>query len=122
MSQRSALYANSLQRIETAYLTGWRDGINKYFIARNMSGYVDKFKLHMNPILTEMSTVQFDKRDSAISQASAIVELFKGLKIEDKDTYINALVEILTEAFPQTSSSLNRGLIDVSGGDENEMM
>ena len=75
----------------------------------------------MNPILTEMSTVQFDKRDSAISQATAIVELFKNLKIEDKDSYITALVEILTEAFPQTSSALDRNLIDVSGGAEDDV-
>lgn len=113
MSQRSALYANSLQRLETAYISGWREGINKYFIAKNMSGFVDKFKLHMNPILTEMSTVQFDKRDSAVSQASAIVELFKSLKIEDKQDYIVALAEILTEAFPQTSSSLKSSHIDI---------
>lgn len=125
MSQRSALYANSLQRLETAYLNGWRDAINKYFIAKNMSGYVDQFKLHMNPILTEMSTVQFDKRDSAVSQASAIVELFKSLKIDNKDEYITALVEILAEAFPQTSASLNKTHIDVSdpeGGDDTGVM
>lgn len=123
MSQRSALYANSLQRLETAYLNGWRDAINKYFIARNMSGYVDKFKLHMNPILTEMSTVQFDKRDSAVSQASAIVDLFKSLGIDKKDDYITALVEILTDAFPQTSSSLSKSHIDLeSSQSENDMM
>lgn len=121
MSQRSALYANSLQRLETAYLSGWKDAINKYFLARNMSGFVDKFKLHMNPILTEMSTVQFDKRDSAVSQASAIVELFKSLKIENKQDYIVALAEILTEAFPQISSSLKSSHIDVSNEDD-EMM
>lgn len=120
MSQRSALYANSLQRLETAYLSGWTDAINKYFIAKNMSGYVDKFKLHMNPILTEMSTVQFDKRDSAVSQAQAIVELFKGLKIDKKDDYIIALAEILTEAFPQTSAALNKSHIDISLSEEDE--
>lgn len=113
MSQRSALYANSLQRLVTAYISGWTDGLNKYFLAKNMSGFIGKFKLHMNPILTEMSTVQFDKRDSAVSQAAAIVDLFKSLNIEDRDIYINALVEILTEAFPQTSSSLHGSKIDV---------
>ena len=121
MSQRSALYANSLQRIETAYISGWRDAMNKYFVARNMSGFVDRFKLHMNPILTEMSTVQFDKRDAAVSQAAAIVDLFRSLNVEKKDSYITALAEILTEAFPQTSSVLNASQIDVLQQSEDMM-
>ena len=37
MSQRSAIYANALQRLETAYISGWTDGIHKYFRARNLS-------------------------------------------------------------------------------------
>ena len=41
MSQRSALYGNSLQRIETAYKEGWRSAMNKYFIEHGMSGMVD---------------------------------------------------------------------------------
>lgn len=120
MSQRSALYANSLQRLETAYLSGWRNGINKYFINKGMSGYVDKFRLHMNPILTEMSTVQFDKRDAAVAQAAALVDLFKGLKIEKKEEYITAIAECLTDAFPQTSASLNATHIDVTPSPEDE--
>lgn len=101
LSQRSALYANSLQRLETAYMSGWADAINKYFIARNMSGFVDKFKLHMNPIVTEQSTIQFDKRDAALSQATTLVDLLKNLNVDSNSDYLNALSEILSEVFPQ---------------------
>ena len=51
MSQRSALYANRLTRLETAYKNGWTDALNKYFLSRNMSGFVDKFVLNMSPII-----------------------------------------------------------------------
>ena len=101
LSQRSALYANSLQRLENAYIEGWTDAVNKYFIARNMSGFVNMFKLHMNPIITTQSTVQFEKRDSALSQAQALVDLLKNIGITDKDDYRLALTEILSEVFPQ---------------------
>lgn len=104
LSQRSALYANSLQRLETAYMEGWRSAINKYFLARNMSGFVDKFVLHMNPIITTQSTVQFEKRDSALGQAQTLVELLRNMGVEDKESYTNALVEILSEVFPQMGS------------------
>ncbi len=45
MSQRSSIYANALQRLETAYISGWTDAINKYFAARNMHGMVNTFTL-----------------------------------------------------------------------------
>lgn len=122
MSQRSALYANSLQRIETAYINGWTDAINKYFEVRNLPQFVDKFELHMNPILTEMSTVQFEKRDSAISQATSIVELMKSLNIDSDDDIKSAMTEILSEALPRTSSSVNDWDIDVSASPDEEMM
>jgi hypothetical protein len=120
MSQRSALYANALQRLETAYMNGWCDALNKYFVARNMSGFIDKFVLHMNPIITVQSTVQFDKRDSALSQASAIVEMLKSLGVKDVENYTTAITEILTEVLPQTGADVNTWNIDIgneSGGD-----
>ena len=120
MSQRSALYANALSRLETAYMNGWRDGLNKYFIAKNLSGYVDKFDLHMNPILTELSVLNFDKRDSAIAQASAIVELMKSVGIDTADNYKSAITEILSDVLPRTGTAVNGWHVDVSesGGEE----
>lgn len=112
MSQRSALYANSLQRIETAYMTGWRDAINKYFIRHSLSGYVDKFELHMNPIVTQMSQIAFDRRDSALSQAVQANELLNSLGVDDDDSIKTALTEILTEALPKTGASVNSWKID----------
>lgn len=117
MSQRSALYANALQRIETAYINGWTDAINKYFQMRNLPQYVDSFKLHMNPILTELSTVQFEKRDSAISQASAIVDLLKDVKNTDEADVKRAITEILSDALPDTSSHVDKWNIDMSAED-----
>ena len=120
MSQRSALYANILQRIETAYINGWTDAINNYFQQRNLDQYVDMFELHMNPILTEMSTVQFEKRDSAITQASSVVELLQSLKNESKEDYKKAVSEILVEALPETAASVSSWDIDVNQTDESE--
>lgn len=124
MSQRSALYANSLQRLETAYIEGWRSGINKYFIEHNLSGFVDKFELHMNPIITQMSTVNSDRRDSALNQATSIVELLQSLGISDSSPYKEALTEILSEIFPTIGSSVNGWVMDVNPeeGEEAGMM
>lgn len=105
LSQRSAIYANALQRIETAYMSGWEDALNKYFEARNMSGYVGKFILHMNPIITTQSTITFEKRDAALSQASMLVDLLKSLNVTKPDDYQSALSEILSEVFPQTGAT-----------------
>lgn len=118
MSQRSALYANSLQRLETAYMQGWRDAINKYLIARNMSGMVDKYELHMQPIITTQSTVQFEKRDAALAQAQAVVDILKGLGVTEDDAYHKSLTEILTEVFPQTGADVNHWDIDVETSEE----
>ena len=107
MSQRSALYANSLQRIETAYIAGWTDAFNKYFIEHNISGFVDRFQLHMNPIITQMSTVNAERRDSAISQAQSMTDLLKALGIDSDSPYKETLTEILTEMFPDTASKVN---------------
>ena len=120
MSQRSALYANALQRIETAYINGWRSALNKYFTQHNLSGYVDKFELHMNPIITQMSTVNFERRDAAISQATAIVDLLDRLGVDATTEYKAALTEILTEVLPKVGSSVNSWNIDLSAGGEED--
>lgn len=114
MSQRSALYANRLSMVETAYMNGWRDAINKYFIQRNMSGFADTYTLHMNPIITNMDQVMSEKRDSAINQAQTLIDLLKNLGIEDKNTYKQALTETLTQALPQTGGAVNGWDIDIS--------
>ena len=118
MSQRSALYANHLLRIETAYKNGWRDALNKYFMSRNMSGFVDKFILNMSPIITNMDQVQFEKRDSAINQANSIVDLMKNLGMEDSKDYKQAIAEALSQAFPQTSASVMKWNVDLEAGGE----
>ena len=117
MSQRSALYANALSRLETAYINGWADAINKYFTAKNLTGYVDKFELHMNPILTEMSVLNFDKRDAAIAQASSLVELMKSVGIEEQKEYRTAIVEILAEVLPKTGTAANTWSIDIENAE-----
>ena len=122
MSQRSALYGNSLQRIETGYKEGWRSAMNKYFIERNLSGFVDKFELHMNPIITQMSTVASERRDAALTQATTIVELLRSVGITEENPYRKALTEILSEALPDTGSSVNEWHLNLeeAGGAENE--
>lgn len=120
LSQRSALYANSLQRLETAYMAGWEDALNKYFIARNMSGFVGKFKLHMNPIVTTQSTVQFEKRDSALGQAQTLASLLKEVGVTDRKVYQDAFVEILSEVFPQMGADATSWKVDVSNSGEGD--
>ena len=106
LSQRSALYANSLQRLETAYMNGWRDAINRYFIARNLTGFVDKFDLHMNPIVTQLSTITGEKRDAALGQASAFIQTLKDFGVTKEDAYKSGLVELLQEEFPVISAEI----------------
>lgn len=117
MSQRSALYANKLSRLETAYINGWRDALNKYFISRNMLGFVDKFILNMNPIITNLDQVQFEKRDAAIGQAQNLVNLMKDLGVADSVDYKSAVTEILKQEFPQTGSSVNDWDVEISTGE-----
>lgn len=114
MSQRSALYANRLTRLETAYKNGWRDALNKYFLSRNMGGFVDKFILHMSPIITNMDQVLFEKRDATIGQAQNIVQMMKDLGIQNAEDYKQTITEILTQAFPQTGASVNDWEINVN--------
>lgn len=118
LSQRSALYANSLQRLENAYIDGWTDAINKYFIAKNMSGFVNKFKLRMNPIVTTQSTVQFEKRDSALTQAQTVADLLKAIGVKDEEPYRKALVEILSEVFPQMGADVPNWDVDIDNASE----
>lgn len=121
ISQRSAIYANGLQRLMTAYTEGWRKAINTYFLSRNMSGFIDQFELHMNPIITPLSTVQSEKRDAAINQAQSFIDMLKNLGVTDDSPYLSGITEILTEAFPSISSQANTWKIEVNepeGGDE----
>jgi hypothetical protein len=101
MSQRSALYANILTRLCTAYKNGWRDAINMYFMQRNLNGFVDKYTLHMSPIITTQSTIQFDKRDSTLSQANQFVQLLRDANVPSPKVMREGLSEILTESFPK---------------------
>lgn len=118
LSQRSAIYANALQRIETAYMSGWKDALNKYFIAKNMTGFIGKFELHMNPIITTQSTVQFEKRDQAIGQAQQIVALMESLGIKDSEKYKTSLSEILTEVLPITGAESMEWPVDLENAEE----
>jgi len=120
LSQRSALYANALQRLETAYISGWRDAINKYFLQRNMSGMVDKYILKMQPIVTTLSTVVSEKRDAAVGQAMQMIEMLKSLGITDIEPFQKALVEALSEEFPEIASDVMSWKLDVEEGEMNE--
>ena len=113
MSQRSALYANALQRIENAYMVGWKSAFNQYFARHNLTGYIDKFELHMNPIITQMSTVNAEKRDAALAQAQTAVDLLKSCGVEDESDYKQALTEILSEAFPTVGAGVNSWDMDI---------
>ena len=116
MSQRSALYANILDRLETAYKSGWTDALNKYFAAHGMSGYVDQFELHMNPIITNQQTIMFDKRDSAMNQATTFIELLRNVGEFDKKTVQNGITEILVDAFPTIAADAANWSVDIEGG------
>ena len=106
LSQRSALYANSLQRLETAYKLGWTQAMNNYFRARNMSGMCSMFRLEMQPIITQLSTVFAERRDAAISQAQAAIEFMKNLGIKQEDPYRKIIQEAIKDVFPQTGADV----------------
>ena len=116
MSQRSALYANILERLMTAYKSGWTKAINAYFTAKNYSGYADKFELHMNPIVTTQSTIQFDKRDAVLNQASTMLSLLKDAGITDVKSIRKCFKEIFSEVFPEISAEVTNW--DINTGDE----
>ena len=113
MSQRSALYANSLQRIETGYMNGWRQAINTYFRRKGYSQFIDKFTLHMCPILTNMDAVQSEKRDAAVSQAQALIDLLKAIGVDSSDIFKTAISEALTTSFPETAAAVESGSVDI---------
>lgn len=120
LSQRSSLYANALSRLESAYMNGWRRAINTYFSVRGMSGLVDKYDLHMLPIVTPQATVESDKRDAAIGQATSIVALLKELGVDNADSYRSAITEILSESLPTTGvESMSWDVNLDRGGDVN---
>lgn len=114
LSQRSAIYSNGLQRLMTAYKTGWTQALNTYFISRNMSGFVDKFVLNMNPIITPLAAVQADRRDAAINQASSLVQLLRDLRVSNENTYLKSIVEILSDVFPTMSADAASWNIDIN--------
>lgn len=118
MSQRSALYANILDRLETAYKTGWTDAFNLYFKSNNLSHYVDKFELHMNPIITNQQTIMLEKRDSAINQMQQFIDILKNLGVDDTDHLKKGLEEITVDAFPTISSDVADWNVDMSAGGE----
>ena len=120
MSQRSALYANALRRLETAYIEGWTDAINKHFEAVKYEGFKDKYILKMNPILTEMSTVQFERRDTSLGQAQTLIDILKGLGVKKQDIYESGLMEVLSEAFPRTGSNTSDWDINIDEASEQE--
>jgi hypothetical protein len=76
----------------------------------------------MQPILTEMSALQFDKRDSAITQSSTLVDLLKSLGVTKTDVFKVALSEILGECMPKTSATISDTTLDVSTETEESMM
>lgn len=114
LSQRSALYANSLQRLKTAYMDGWRSAINTFFKINGYSTMCDQYILHMAEIITTQATITFDKRDSALSQASSALQILDELNIHDSDTYKTVLTEIFTEALPITGADVTDWDIDVA--------
>lgn len=121
LSQRSAIYANSLQRLKTAYIEGWTDAINTYATRRGLSGIVGTFQLHMAEIITTQSTIQFERRDAAVAQATSIVNLMKDLGISEAESYKDAISEILLDVLPSTSGKASSWNLDLSeGGGSNE--
>ena len=75
----------------------------------------------MTPVVTEQSTITFERRDSAIQQASSIVQLMKDCGVKDAERYKSALTEILVEAFPTTSSYVNDWDVHLDDTDEEDV-
>lgn len=118
LSQRSAIYANALQRLEIGYMTGWKQAINFYFEERNLKGFVNQFDLHMNPIITTQTTLQDDRRDASISQAQTIIDMMKSVGVKDPESYKKAITEVLSESLPTTGADVMQWNIDASSNDE----
>lgn len=120
LSQRSAIYANSLQRLKTAYIEGWTCAIDTYAKRRGLSGIIGTYQLHMADTITTQSTIQFERRDAAVGQASNIIQMLKDLGVKDADTYRDAISEILLDVLPGTSGKATSWDVDVEGGEDNE--
>lgn len=118
MSQRSALYANALMRLENAYKQGWTTAINHYFRMRNMNGMVDQFVLNMSPLLTSHQDIIDEKKDAAIAQAQSFIDLLKSLGVEDSKDYVEGLNEILSEAYPGLGNKVLSWQVNVDNGGE----
>lgn len=121
-SQRSAIYANALQRLTSAYISGWTTAINNYFTIRGYKQFVNKFTLHMSPIITPLSSVNFERKDSTINQASSFLELLESLGVTDDKVIKSAMKNILIDGFPEISSNVSQWDIDTSKGEEEGMM
>ena len=75
----------------------------------------------MNPIITQMSTVNSERRDSALNQASTITELLTSLGVTSEKSYKQAITEILSEVLPATGAAVNTWQMDLEqGGEEGE--
>ena len=72
----------------------------------------------MNPIITTQSTVQFEKRDAALSQAQVLVDLLKSVGVTNVDDYKTGLTEVLSEVFPQIGADVVGWSIDVTESEE----
>ena len=99
-------YENKIEVSETGVVILVGQAIDTYFTQKNLSGFIGSYELHMNPILTELSQVTFEKRDAALAQAQQLVDMMKTLGIESKSDYKDALVEILSEIFPKTGAAV----------------
>lgn len=118
LSQRSSIYANALQRLEIGYMTGWKHAINYYFAERNLSGYINQYELHMNPIITEQTSLQNERRDSSLNQAQTLIDLMKSLGVSDPTNYKEAISEVLSESLPNTGSDVMEWTINASDSNE----
>lgn len=105
LSQRSGLYANILNKLKQSYISGWTDAIDTYFKSRGMSNLIGTYRLCMVDVITGQSDIMFEKRDSAINQATAMIELLKSVGIKDESIYKQAVTEILSDSFPLTAAS-----------------
>ena len=105
LSQRSGLYANILNKLKQSYISGLTDAIDTYFKSRGMSNLIGTYRLCMVDVITGQSDIMFEKRDSAINQATAMIELLKSVGIKDESIYKQAVTEILSDSFPLTAAS-----------------
>ena len=75
----------------------------------------------MSPIITTQSTIQFDKRDSTLSQAQQFVQLINDANVQNDGVRQEGLSEILTEAFPKLGASATGWVMPVSNNATDDM-